>query len=412
MRTHSVTARLLAPLVIRRDRQSERSTGVTSVSGTLVRGALAFIYLQQCEEPDDDFRHLFLDESACRFGPLDPGPEVYPLTAAACKRESWRHALIDQLWFRVAQHFMAGDTPDRFDDRWRRCDQCGADLKSHEGFWQQNGLSIRDMSSGAQRVDAHVGIDRRTGTAAESIFYTLEAIEPSGEEVDLYGSLRADDRALECLTALLAREDGRISVGHARTRGYGDLRMQLSAEGVNGADRSDEKRWRVWSGSLIGFLERQDFEMPDLDTDAFYFSITFPNGAVLVDRFLRYSLDPADMVKWLPAMSHVNEAFPIDQRPVRQFGSTGRIRWIAAVTRSERLRGWNAAHGLPRQDEWAAARGASYVYSFSGNAEDLEVLLRRLHALRCDGLGLRRNEGFGVASVSDEFHRRVWQEKE
>ena len=411
MRMHSVTAKLLAPLVIRRDRQSERSAGVRSVSGTLVRGALASIYLQHSEEPDDNFRHLFLNESTCRFGPLDPGPDVYPLTAVTCKRESWRHALLDQLWFRVAQHYAAGQTPDQFDERWRRCGQCEADLKSHEGFWSENGSSIRDLSSGPRRVDTHVGIDRSTGTAAESIFYTLEAMMPSGGEVDLYGTLWADSRALECLTSLLDRECGRISVGHARTRGYGDVQIQLSRDGAKEDARSEARRWQAWSRDLICFLKQEGLETPGLDTGGFFFSVSFPNGAVLADRFLCHSLDPADMVGWLPAMPDVANAFPVHRRPIREFGATGRIRWIAGVTRPERLRGWNAAHGLPRQDEWAVARGATYVYCFSGDEQDREALFEQLSRLSADGMGLRRNEGFGVALISDKFHRRVRPEE-
>ena len=50
-----VHARLLAPLVIKRDRQSERSAGVRSASGTVVRGALASSYLQRYGRADEAF---------------------------------------------------------------------------------------------------------------------------------------------------------------------------------------------------------------------------------------------------------------------------------------------------------------------------------------------------------------------
>ena len=53
MKTVSVTARLLAPLAIRRDRQSERSKSAHSVAGTLVRGAFASIYLQRHGQPGE-----------------------------------------------------------------------------------------------------------------------------------------------------------------------------------------------------------------------------------------------------------------------------------------------------------------------------------------------------------------------
>ena len=411
MKKIPVSAQLLAPVVIRRDRQSERSESARSVAGTLVRGALASLYLQQHGQTDATFHHLFLNEAACRFGPLDPGPRVFPLTAASCKREGLRHALVDQLWLRVAQHHMAGRVSEDADAAWRRCRQCEADLKAHEGFWMQDHARLCETKYDTHHVAAHVGIDRRTGTAAESILYTLEALAPSGNETDLHGWIRADDDALDALDHLLKEEGFRISIGRARTRGYGEIRLRLadpdSAEDLPAA----VDRWSQWNQGLIDFLRLPPFRIQNLAPDGFHFALSFPNGAVIVDRFLRYTLDPADMIGWLPPMSALADAFPVQRRPVRRLASGGAVRWIAAVTRHERLRGWNAAHGLPRQDEWAIARGAAYVYRFEGTPSERPALNERLAALSEDGAGLRRNEGFGVVSVCDEFHRRFRQQE-
>ena len=377
-----------------------------SIAGTLVRGALASIYLQQHGEADGAFHRLFLDEAACRFGPLDPGPRVFPLTAASCKGKGLGHALADQLWFRVAQHHKAGLVSESADAAWRRCGQCGADLKAQEGFWREDHARSCEMTSDGHHVAAHVGIDRRTGTAAESVLYTLEALAPSANEADLHGWIRADDDALEALGRLLREEDSRVSIGHARTRGYGDVRLRLGEPAPAVDMPSAAARWNQWSRDLIGFLGSPPLGVSDLAPDGFYFSLSFPTGAVFVDRFLRYSLDPADMIGWLPPMSAVADAFPMQGRPLRRLESGGAVRWIAAVTRHERLRGWNAAHGLPRQDEWAVARGAVHVYRFDGTPSERDALNQRLATLTENGVGLRRNEGFGVVTVCDEFHRR------
>ena len=406
VRNIPVAAQLCAPVAIRRDRQSERSEGVRSVAGTLVRGALAAIYLQQHGQADEVFKRLFLNETACRFGPLDPGPQVFPLTAVSCKREGLRHALADLLWFRAAQHHAAGQMREDVEAEWRACSRCRADLKTQDGFWRPHDGGLREMTSDGRQVAAHVGIDRRTGTAADSIFYTVEAVVPSGAEADLYGWVRADDDALEALQQLLRAEGGRISIGYARTRGYGDVRLRLGEPAAMDDARSRATGWNRWSRELSGFLAAPRLSVADLPPDAFYFALSFPTGAVLVDRLLRYTLDPADMVDWLPAMPTVATAFPLQDRPARRLASGGAVRWVVAVTRHERLRGWNAAHGLPRQDEWAVARGAAYVYRFEGTPEQREALIERLTALSVDGVGLRRNEGFGAVAVSDEFHHR------
>ena len=237
MKRIPITAKLLAPIALKRDRQSDRSGSARSVTGTAVRGALASLYLQQYGETDDTFNRLFLDEASCRFGPLDPGPKHFPGTAASCKREGVKHILVDQLWYRIAQHYMAGLVEERAESTWRQCGQCSADLKGHDGFWKEHKESLSEMSNDRQHVAAHVGIDRHTATAAESILYTLESTLPSNEEKDLYGWLSADDEALAALEELLESEDYRISVGHHRTRGYGDIRIQLD-EAIEGVDLS------------------------------------------------------------------------------------------------------------------------------------------------------------------------------
>ncbi len=411
-----VTARLLAPVAIKRNRQSERSENVRWVAGTMVRGALAALYLQQNGRADAAFKRVFLNEATCRFGPLDPEPHVFPLTALSCKREKLQHVLVDMLWLCVAQHHLAGPPTVEAEASWRQCAQCGADLKAQVGFWRDDGGRPREMVSECSETVAHVGIDRRTGTAAESIFYTLESLTPSGNDTDLHGWILVDDEALDTVRRILEAEDCQISIGHARTRGYGDMLLQLgkpvegNLQNPNSQLRVD--RWSEWSRELKNSLAAPPFAIADIATDGFFFGLSFPTGAVLVDRFLRYTLDPAQMIDWLPLMPPtLDTAFPLKNRPEQRLDTGGSVSWVAAVTKHEPLRGWNSAHGLPRQDEWMVARGAAYVYRFKGEQRQLDALFARLGALADDGVGLRRNEGFGVVEVSDEFHRRFQRQE-
>jgi len=88
MKRYRLTAELLSPLTIGRDRHSERAGPAASVSGSLVRGAAAARYLQLGGAPSDaDFITLFLNDQACRWGPLDADEEILPLTALSCKRQ-------------------------------------------------------------------------------------------------------------------------------------------------------------------------------------------------------------------------------------------------------------------------------------------------------------------------------------
>jgi CRISPR-associated protein Csx10 len=456
MKRYRVAATLISPLVIRRNRQSERSEGVSSVSGTLVRGGLAQAYLQWRGAADARFREVFLDESRCRFGPLDPAPRVFPLTAQSCKRvpgflAERKHGMADALWLRIAQQFSS----DPVEIRLRECraPECGNDLKPHTGFYGQAGAKQGHEAASPpalkqpklmRMVTAHVGIDRATTTAAESIFYTLEAIEPAREFhgpsepherwSDLVGWIDADEPSAGAIRDLLRENDSLIDLGHARTRGYGRTRLEILEEGadflIDGTDAdaetpgshgtrlkvvagpqaraggADRARARVrWSEQLLDYLSKPKLAVKGLDPPrSLAFSLTFSTGAVLVDELLRYTLDPAAMVRWLPPLPSVDEPGPWRARPAVAVDG-GQVRCLAAVTGHERLRGWNAAHGLPRQDEWAIARGAVYAYLFEGDADARTQFQERLDRLERRGIGLRRNEGFGDLALCDEFHR-------
>lgn len=233
---------------------------------------------------------------------------------------------------------------------------------------------------------------------------------PSQQDADLYGWITANDGAIDALRQLLDDANGLISVGHHRTRGYGDLQMTLGEEPIVRDDMQFQERVETWNRELIRFLDSE--AVPDLGPEDFYFSLSLPAGAVLIDHFLRYTLDPADMITWLPSMPSSDTAFPFRDRPAKTLETGGTIRWVTALTRHERLRGWNAAHGLPRQDEWNIDRGSVYVYCFHGTGEQRALLIQQLADMSADGIGLRRNEGFGLVTVSDDFHRKFSRQEE
>jgi hypothetical protein len=180
------------------------------------------------------------------------------------------------------------------------------------------------------------------------------------------------------------------------------------------AGQSD--RWQQWSDALIQFARDASAtgdaksttdRRRTVDLNASHdllFSISLPDGAILVDHLLRYTADPAAVIDWLPPLPEPARLFPVDERSAATLPSGGTVRCVAVVTNQQLLRGWNAAHGLPRQDEWMVARGSVYVYWFQGSQEQRGNLHQRLTELSTSGIGLRRNEGYGRIAVSDPIH--------
>ncbi len=143
---------------------------------------------------------------------------------------------------------------------------------------------------------------------------------------------------------------------------------------------------------------------PEMSPDRhFLFTISLPTGAVLVDDLLRYTLDPAGMVPWLPPLPPPDPTIRTFETPGKEFEGS-RLWCVTAMAQHERLRGWNAAHGLPRQDEWAVTRGSVYAYLYEGDASGQAALQAKLRDLEARGIGARRNEGFGRVVVCDAFH--------
>ncbi|MEX1027452.1 MAG: RAMP superfamily CRISPR-associated protein [Candidatus Paceibacterota bacterium] len=417
MKIYRIEANLLAPLALKRDRQSDRSETVRSIPGTTVRGALANAYLQQHGEVDSVFHRLFLDEAHCRFGPLDPGPHFFPATVSACKRFSKDHPKVDQLWFRAAQHLTGNCLAESVHQRFRQCHVCGTDMKGHVGFWEHRDSQIAERDDEQHQVSAHVGIDRGTFTAADGMFYTLEAIAPRDDAYDLIGWIQLTDDARLDLDRLLHEEVGVVYLGHHRTRGYGKVRLTIGEDNLgDGMADNQSGGWQQWSDAMIQFV-RDVCVTSDAESTTdrrrtvalsasrdFLFSISLPDGAILVDHLLRYTADPAAMIDWLPPLPDPARLFPVDERLAAALPGGGTLQCVAAVTNEQLLRGWNAAHGLPRQDEWMVARGSVYVYRFQGSQEDRGDLHRRLTELAAAGIGLRRNEGYGRIAVSDPIH--------
>ncbi|MCA9071074.1 MAG: hypothetical protein KDA84_19235 [Planctomycetaceae bacterium] len=434
MKRYRVQALLESPLTIKRSRQSNRSQGAAGIAGTVLRGGLAQLYLQQHGKADAGFRQLFGEEGHCRFGPLDPAPQVNPRSALSCKRRpgfdpSTDHGVVDGLWYRLGQEWLLTPGGTTLLERqstlpWTHCQgprksagRCGQPLQPLGSRFRVSRKDAWGCKTPEEErsLNAHVGIDRVTQTAAQAIFYTIDAFKPTAQEQPFCGWIEVDEETLPLLKDLLHQSrplrevmaqpqpsgpttEGQVFLGHARTRGYGQVRLILG----NAIDRGpDRNSWLAWNHECLDFLRAAPFSQTELDAEQdFFFSLMFPTGAILVDRWLRATLDPHEMLPWLPPMGEWGAP-----GPVQSFGA-GQLRFYTAVTEHELVRGWNAAHGLPKGDDWATTRGAVYAYHFRGPTDDRDQLMNQLETLQTQGIGLRRNEGYGTVVVSDDFHRQ------
>lgn len=375
MKPHIVTAEALAPLVIKENRQSSKSGTLTYIPGTTLLGAAAAAYCRSSGAPADaEFRHIFIENPVC-FPDLlpsqDPCAETkpLPLTAVSCKRlpgfrKEGRHGVRDTLALTAVSRTTGKSVSQTAWD----CDHpgCRNEVKKFEGVWNGDCKSPRSAAT-SELYRRHIGIARLTRTVAPGIFYTTQSINnfvteddgPSSNQI-FCGLTRLSAAQVAVLNQIFA---GPVFVGAGRTRGFGEIRLSLNEVDEPTLD-------------LVGWDMRfRDLAQADLP-DGLYFSITLRSHAVLVDNFLR---NVADLDLQIEGVDEV-----------------------ARALKSVPIKGWNWAWGMAKPDEVGIARGSVFLFRYGGSQPD--ELARQLSRVNTEGIGLRRQEGFGAVSVCDPLH--------
>jgi|GEM_PF-1359587 len=307
------------------------------------------------------------------LGPVPVIPRPLPLTAVSCKRKPGflahgAHGAGDSLAM-VAMGRLEGREVEG--GAWE-CRHCRQDLKPLAGVW--NGDPERPCKlDPAMIFERHTGIDRQTGTVAQSIFFTTQAMADWRKEEGsddffpqvLAGGLYLDDKQLEHLRPLV--EEGTVFAGAERTRGFGELELALrEAAPPSWSVREWDEKFRAKYAGLKGS------EPPE----GVYFSLLALSPAVWVDELLRPSGEP-------------DFSFPGAE-------------CVAKALKVRTVRGWQSAWGLPKPDDRAVSAGSVFLFRYRG--EDLEGLEKSLKSLEREGWGLRREEGFGRVGVCEPLH--------
>ncbi len=378
-----------APLVLRASRTSAQFTPtLTCIPGVALRGALALRYLRQGGQPEDGlFRTLFLTR-AVSFGSLFPSKNgitgrPLPLSAVACKRYKAKHkeSVGDSL-LRLELADVLGSLEPL--DEWETCPDCEAQFPDVQP-------NKRDRLSGyyleqdefetikpAVRMLTGVGISRTTGTAAQGILFSMEAIE---EGQCFKGRVRLDGDEAERLVDRvkeLAPEGKVLRLGAARSRGQGRVRV-VGWQAVNNKGPSLAERWDALNAVVRHLWTRHGAE-----PEGEYFTLTLESPLILRDKCLR-PMRPDDLG---------TEAFGLPVEAERR----------RFILNEVVLQGWNAAWHLPKRD--IPAFGMGSVFLFRVRAGERDAVLARLEEIEQKGLGERRNEGFGRVRVCDPFHYR------
>lgn len=239
------------------------------------------------------------------------------------------------------------------------------------------------------RQDYHtqtrVALSRQRRAAREGMLYTVTALSPYVKGPEDKGNARqvflgrvsgTSDLVGEMVQALNI-----MPIGALRTRGYGKIKIEPSE--IVGfpplalrLEQFNQKLAILWGD--LGRLAAGATQLP-ARPPGIYFSVD-----LLAPGIFRQRGQPVLF-------------------PTLEFG--GRVlEPLLRFTRPAFVGGWSTAWGLPKPTELAARMGSVYLFRWNGSREELLPWLERLEG---EGVGERRDEGFGECIVCHPLHQEV-----
>ena len=364
---------------------------VQYIRGGLIRGAVAKAWLANSENnaPDADFKQLFLNDSAGVFWNCYPGSNVLPATAAGCKDFSGflakddmeKHGIFDTLIERIVSE-KAG---------WiyqPNCPHCAGRVESQSGFYDQVG-DFYEKRTLNTRLLTRVAINRQRKVAADELLYHLNAIDPlstDGKNVSLYGSARIPLALVNKVADTLQGQVQRLGGGSSRGLGRVSIKVKKRED-----TKTLEQRICNFNTKLENVWDSYS-RLPNVDIDAFdgtYFSIALQSDAILQENWQSSMVLAAQMLQ-------------------EAVGCETEVRLIRSFASYDYVSGWNASWGLPKQTELVTRIGSVFVFQTT----DIDSWLPALETLERNGIGSRREEGFGQVLICDPFHLRTREQVE
>ena len=374
----------------------------TYIPGRLLRGAWAeWLKIQGVEDILSRVQRLCIGNF---FPAVDDGQILYalplPITAMTCKHkpgfhtefieERQGHGVVDTLLPHLAYHLLREAGAQMTAPFILTCAQCDARMEPADGFYgvyQVRGKTGYVHFRPRFHAQTKVALSRFRRASQAQMLYTVNALAPKAPAVTtkngtkpviFLGRVYGDPQALQELKQALEH----IAIGALHTRGYG--RVTAETTDLSGWPGLKErvKRFNNLLRELWKDLKRLAANADALpaEPEGMYFSVNLLAPGVFQNQ---------GMPSLVPEL-HINGRV---LKPV----------WWA--TRPDVASGWSTAWGLPKPTNLAARMGSVYVYRWDDGS--LDGLLPALQTLETEGIGLRRDEGFGEVLVCHPFHQEV-----
>jgi CRISPR-associated protein Csx10 len=383
MKKKGIELGLVSPVCITKHRGVDNVIRTQDyIPGSVFRGALAAEYIRNGLQDTDEFKNLFIDKKAC-FGDLrKAGSKNVPLSALTCKyypgwksenRLEPRHGIVDSVIPRLKYDLFSQEMPKHIVEcQHQQCKGKNIHMIPYAGYYAEKRLLNYKPVEIDKNIHVHTQVSEKMLTATAGTLYSIEGLTPdqtfSGvvsidEDVDLANL----EKILTDRTMLL--------LGCDKTRGMGKARV-FKAIHSDGMDIDN---------AVYQFNAKLSGDEMAINT---WFTLTISSRTILLDRYLFYKpiIDIEDLIDSVPEGIEFWQACTLQR----------------AWNQTEPVEGWNSLTGFPKAQEWAISAGSVFVFQCDRpiNENDLSFL----HKLVDNGVGCRKEEGFGNISVCDPFH--------
>ena len=257
----------------------------------------------------------------------------------------------------------------------------------------ENGIKLeRDSLAllNATGTELSIKIDEKTRTVKESFLFNTESIDLTKNEISFKGNIEIPEGLFEI------GKEYELKIGKFKTKGFGKVKIKFEKysekQGMNIKDRIEKLNNQI-KEDFVRFDEENSRKSEEKREKVYSGDEKLKKGEQKLITFDFLS----DMILPFNEVSNVgNQILTLFEDFEEKLTLNNRRTFINV----EKLRGYNIVNNIRKMDEIVITQGS--VISYCINNEDLEDILKKLEKIEENGIGLRRNEGFGRVRICSE----------
>lgn len=289
-------------------------------------------------------------------------------------------------------------------DKYKKIDKAVSVMKEYKvNEKDENGIKLeRDSLAllNATGTELSIKIDEKTRTTEESLLFSTEYTDLTNvankEEVFFKGNVEIPKGLFEI------GEKYELKIGKYKTKGFGKVEIKFEKfseekgkniseriEKLNGQIKEDFKRFDKENNKKVKEERENVYNKDNSDKEKL---LKEEKQKLITFDFL------SDMI--LPFNEVSNVGKQILELFDENFGEKLTLNNRRTFVNVEKLRGYNIINNSRKMDEIVITQGS--VISYCVDNENLEGILGYLEKIEENGIGLRRNEGFGRVRICSD----------